>query len=386
MEFSERMEQIDARLLEIRSLAETSDDVVELKAEADTLIEERKQMDEKIEARKQLLEKVAADSGKNIIEKSPEQRKEKTNMEYNVESMEYRNAFLKKIQGVQLTEEEQRAYDSSSVGGSIPTITATTFFDKMVKVAPMLDEITLLRVAGNVKFTAQGTRNAASKHTENADVTPAEDTVVAVELGGYEYMKLISISATASAMSVDAFENWLGEMLAEDIAVAIEDAIINGDGDGDPKGVEYARTWTTGSTGIAFTKAGTPTFDNVMDLIGLIPARYDGNAKFLTTKTFLYSYLAKIKDDQKQPILVKDMANGIQYSIMGYPVIISDKVAAKTCYFGDFKKVVGNLPLGPAIASNPNFRSASIDYRGLATFDCDIALADAFVKLFESAT
>lgn len=386
MEFSERMEQIDARLLEIRSLAETSDDVVELKAEADTLIEERKQMDEKIEARKKLLEKVAADSGKNIIEKSPEQRKEKTNMEYNVESMEYRNAFLKHLQGVKLNEEEQRAYDSSSVGGSIPTITATTFFDKMVKVAPMLDEITLLRVAGNVKFTAQGTRNAASKHTENAAVTPAADTVVSVELGAYEYMKLISISETASTMSVDAFENWLGEMLAEDIAVAIEDAIINGDGSGDPKGVEYANTWTDGTTGVSYANAGSPDYADVLGLMALLPARYQGNAKFLCNNAFLFGKLLAIENTAGQNILTPDATAPFGYRLLGKPVIVSDKVEDGSMYLGDFKKVVGNLPLGPAIASMPNFRSASIDYRGLATFDCDIALADAFVKLFESAS
>lgn len=326
----------------------------------------------------------------------PQQRPEARSFEdMSVEDVratpEYRSAFFKALKGAKMTEVEQRAYDSGTTSGGayvIPTITASTLFAKMIKIAPMLGEITLLRVAGNINFSTEGTRNAAAKHTENQAVDPAADTLLKVSLGSYEYMKVLSISKTIQTMAIDAFEGWLIDMLAEDIAVAIENVIINGDGDGDPKGVEYAAAWVANTNAIAFTKDGAPTYDNVVDMIALLPARYDGNAKFLTSKTFLYSYLAKIKDDNKMPILVKDMVNGIALRIMGFEVLISDKVAAKTMYLGDFKKVVGNLSQDVTVESSAQsgFLRNAIDFRGTAMFDCDVALPDAFVKMYESAT
>ena len=305
-------------------------------------------------------------------------------------SVEYRSAFIKALQKKDLNEIEQRAYDSgTSTGGAyvIPTITANVLFDKMVKTVPMLQEIQLLRIKGNVNFSVEGTRNAAAQHTENAAVTPAADTLTKVSLGGYEYMKVLRISRTVQTMGIDAFEGWLTDMLAEDIALQIEDKIINGTGSTQPKGVEHARTWTAGTAAIEYTNAGNPTYDNVMDLIALLPARYDAGALILTTKKFLYGSLAKIKDDQKNPILVKDMVNGIGLVIMGYPVRISDKVAEKTLYLGNFKKIVGNLGQDVEVdaSAQSGFLNNSVDYRGTALFDCTVALPDAFVKLTEAA-
>jgi HK97 family phage major capsid protein len=295
-------------------------------------------------------------------------------------SPEYRSAWLKNMQGKALNEIEQRAYSSTVASAAIPTQTSSIFFDKMTKIAPMLNEITLLHVAGNVKFVSEGTRNAAAKHTELNAEDPAADTLAYVELGAYEYMKLISISKTAQSMTLDAFEGWLVNMLAEDIAIAIEDAIINGDGESDPKGINLANVWENNTNGIDYGDG--VDYDNILDLIALLPARYDGNAKFLMNKKMFYQHIAKVRDAEGDPIVVKDFSAAIPLRILGYPVIISDKVADNAAYLGDFKKVVGNMPLDMQVASAENFRSAAVDYRGLCAFDCDIALPDAIVKLF----
>ena len=187
-------------------------------------------------------------------------------------------------------------------------------------------------------------------------------------------------------MSINAFENWLTDMLAEDIAVAIENDIINGDGVSGPKGVEYAATWVAGENLIEYANGGSPSYDDVMDMIAALPLRYHSGAKFLCNSKFLYGKLAKIKDDQKQPILVKDMANGLQFRIMGFPVLLSDKVADGVMYFGNFKKIVGNLAQDVTVESSTQsgFLNNSIDFRGTAIFDCDIALPDAFIKMAEA--
>lgn len=311
---------------------------------------------------------------------------------------EYRSAFMKTLLGKPLGEDEKRAmeivnsgaemrsYDSGTTA-VIPTATSDILFQKMTKVAPLINEITLLRVAGNVKFAVEGTRDAAALHTENAAITPASDTLVYVELGGYDITKVIRISKTIQTMAITAFEGWLTDMLASDIAVKIEDFTINGTGSSQPKGVEKAVTWVAGTNAIEFTNGGSPTYDNVVDLISKLPARYSGNAKFLCNNKFLYGQLAKIKDDSKRPILVQDFSNPIAQRILGFPVLVSDKVSDNTMYFGDYKQMVGNLAQDVTVemSAASGFLNRSIDFLGSALYDCDAALTDAFVKMSEAA-
>jgi len=387
-----RLQEIEKRLAEIKvELENDNADIDALEKEVKELTEERKAIQEKIERRKEIMANIVSGEGTIITDFIPnkEERKfENMTKEEILETPEYRSAFLKKLLGKPLTEAEERAYTSAdnSAGAVIPTLTASELFDKMVAIAPMIGEITLLRVAGNVKFAIENVRDAATKHTENAAVTPAGDSLAYVTLAGYEYIKVIRISKTVQTMSINAFENWLTDMLAEDIAVAIENDIINGDGVSGPKGVEYAATWVADENLIEYANGGSPSYDNVMDMIAALPLRYHSGAKFLCNSKFLYGKLAKIKDDQKQPILVKDMANGLQFRIMGFPVLLSDKVADGVMYFGNFKKIVGNLAQDVTVESSTQsgFLNNSIDFRGTAIFDCDIALPDAFIKMAEA--
>lgn len=212
--------------------------------------------------------------------------------------------------------------------------------------------------------------------------------MIYVQLGGYDYTKLIVISKTISTMAIAAFEGWITDMLAQDIAVKIEDASINGSGSSEPKGVANATVWAAGTNLVEYTHGGSPTYDNVVDVISLLPARYSSNAKFLCNNKFLYGQLAKIKDDQKRPILVQDFTNPIAQRILGFPILISDKVPDGTMIFGDYKQMVGNLAQDVTIEANDaaGFDSRSIHYLGSAIYDCGIALTDAFIKMDESVS
>jgi HK97 family phage major capsid protein len=212
---TERLAALDIEVREAKDI----ETVEKLGAEKKELLERKAEL-EALEQRKQTALDITA--GK-IIPNVIEIRKD-TKMEdiiYTRESQEYRSAWLKNLKGEKLTEVEERAYAATSAAGAIPTATAETLFAKMTKLAPMLSEITLLRVAGNVQFATQGARSAATIHTENATITAATDTLVAVTLGGYEYNKLLYVSKTVQTMAINAFEGWLVDMIAEDIAICI---------------------------------------------------------------------------------------------------------------------------------------------------------------------
>lgn len=371
-ELMERQQQLSVEIPAEERDAMTAEEIEERGDELEAIKAELEAREQAAAAAEETRQEVA-EGNDPIIKDFKEEREEKP-MEKN--SMEYRNLWLKNLQGT-LTEEETRAYASVDDANAVPQIVSDKFFEKMKKLAPMLSEITLLRVAGNLKFVAEGVRNTAGKHTENSAIAAAEDTVVNVTLGGFEFMKVIQISRTAKLMSVDAFEGWLVEMLAGDIARAIDNYILN-----DATNGISALTWTTSTNQIVAANYG---YGDVCDLIALLPAAYDAEAKFLVNKKTLYGKVAQIVDSTGNPIFVPDTITGVGGRLMGYPVVVDDYVGKDKdeLYLGKWTDVVGNLPEDIHVDRDESagFTSNSIMYRGIAVFDSKPAKGDAIVRL-----
>ena len=387
MEFNTH-EEIEKRISEIEELLEQQGEDLDI----DALTEEVRALKEKDEElrkaaalKKELRKKVSdGEIGKPVKDLKEMEGKEMEERTYGIESVEYRNAWLKNLSGQKMTEAEERAYATTDTHNAIPTIVANKFFEKMKKIAPMLNEITLMRVAGNLKFVAEGTRNDASKHTENSAVTPAADTVVSVTLGAFEFLKVIQISLNALNQNIDQFEDWLVDMLSGDIARAIDNYIIN-----DATNGIAAITYTT-TTQIVNTSTAGYTYKDVCNLIALLPAGYDAEAKFLTSKSVLYSRIAQITDSAGQPIFVRNTEAGVAGMLMGYPVITDDYVgtANNALYLGKWTDVVGNLSKGIDVDRDDHaaFSSAAVMFRGYAAFDSKPAKTDAIVRLVSTAS
>jgi len=297
------------------------------------------------------------------------------NNEFTTASREYRDAWVKKLQRRELNEVEARAIAQAGIQGAIPDEVTNVFFEKMKKLAPMLSEITLFQVAGNLKFVAEGDRPAAAKHTEGQTISAAANTYVTVTLGAYEFAKIIEISKSAQNMATDAFIAWISDMLAGDIARSIDDYILN-----DASNGLSANTYIEATV----LSATAYKYGDITELISKLPAAYDAEAKFLMHKRTLYSKVANILDESKRPIFVTDPATGIG-KIMGYPVVIDDYVTSAKfpIYLGKFTDIVGNLSIPVNVESSEaaGFNNGTIVYRGFAAFDSALAKTDAIVKV-----
>lgn len=296
----------------------------------------------------------------------------------------YREAFFKNLMGKELNQAEKLAFDSgtSSAGAAIPTETVEEIIIKLKEKAPLLNEITLLQVEGNVKFAVEGTVTEAQKHAENATITPDGDVLVEVSLGGYEIVKLIQVSDTVSTMSINAFESWLVDMLVESISLKITKYLITGSGTNEPQGVDKANTWNANNS-VTVAKSASLTNENVLALIGLLGGGYDPNAKFLLSKKTLFTDFMPLQDKGKNDIVTRE---GKDYYVYGYPVMIDSGVAEHEAYFGDFKKIVGNLAETVNVKTQFDINSNSNKYLGVAMFDNQVAIGEAFVKLAKAAT
>ena len=383
------LEEVKKKLEETLTKLEGNEDLSEeeitaLENEAEKLEEEKKSLIAKAEKRSLTLKKIKRGLGEEVeINENKEERK--MNQEEDVRnSKEYRSAFLKKLQRKELTDEEERALTTgtSSVGAVIPTITQNLIIEKVFQNAPLLEEITLLRVDGNVTFAVESTVNDAAIHTEGATITESGDVLVPVSLGQYEVNKYITISKSVSKMSIDAFETWITKMLGKMIAKAITNLIINGTGSSQPKGVEKANTWGE-TNSVTVGKTASLTEANVLTLVGLLNGAYDENAKWLMSKKTLLTDFRPLQDKSKNDLVAKE--NG-KYFIEGYEVMLDERVALHDAYLGDFTMYVGNLGEDITVDQDKKLSANSFEFLGSAMFDGKPAIGEAFVKLTKSTT
>lgn len=382
-----RIKEIEARLAAIKKEIEERGDAMKaeeidaLEKETKELTEERAGLIAAAEKRNGILDNIAKGAG--IVSRTFEQKQDNADPDDPFGTPEYRSAWLKNLRRLPLTDAEKRAYANASDTGAevVPTQTANEIISKVKKLAPMLNEVTLLHVKGAVKFAVEGTNNDAAIHEENAAITAAADTLTTVTLTGYEIIKLVQISDTVMTMSIAAFESWIVDMLAEAIARKVEDFFINGTGSSQPKGIDKANTWGAENS-VTVTKAGSLTAANVQTLIGLLNAGYDRNAKFAMSKKTLFTDFMPLQDNSKNHIVT---VQGNNYFVYGYPVLLSDYVKEHEAFLGDFKKVCANLAENINVKNAYDIDTNSYKYSGIAIFDCTPAIGEAFVKLAKAA-
>lgn len=388
---NKRLQEIEARLNQIKvELEQDGADVDALEQEVKNLIEERKQILEKAEKRSKIINDITSGAGVTINDflPKPEERKKEFTADTILDTPEYRSAYLKRLQGKELNDVEKRALTtaSNSAGAAVPTTTLNKIIDKLRQTSALFPRITVSYVPGNLSLVVANAKNAATWKAEGTDGTPADDTVVSVNLTGYELIKLVEISAAAEAMTIDAFEDYIASEIGRQLAIAIENAILNGDGDGEPTGILEGITWTSDNS-TTWASNGTIGYDNLVDALALLPTLYHNNAIFVMNRKMLFGGIRKIKTDDKQPIFTYNPQDAARNSILGYPVVVDDYMPDDTILLGDFSYYYMNFAKSPeiSVSREAGFKSGKITYRGLAVADGKPALAEAFVKISKAS-
>lgn len=388
--------ELEARAAEIDGM-----DFAEMTAElAEQIADEREAIVDELESRKAAAAAEAerraevaeaAMPAKPIIEETRNEKMDRNSAEYRVAWLHYQMG--------KVTPEERQILDtvnaelrsgesmtSATAAYAIPMVTANRVVENLVQLYPLIGEIELLQIPGNVSIAVEDTVNAAAIHTENASITPADDTLTRVVLSGYEIVKLLSVSAKLNAMEIDAFEDWIVSNLTRKIGEVIENYIVNGTGSSQPKGLEKYATWTDGTNAVDWASTA-PTAAELIEQISYLNAAYVGNAKFLMNWKTFWNKVYGLRDD-KNPGIVNDtpavQGDGLGgYRVFGFPVLLSAKVADDTIFFGDFHEaIVANMaaPISVESDKSSGFRYNAIDYRGACVFDCTTVGAGRVVK------
>lgn len=384
-----RLLEIEKRKQDIRSLLEGGQevDLEALETELRTLDEEKNKIEKRATIAAGIQSGVVL--GNPIPKPAGEQRSfEGMERDDILAAPEYRSAYLKSLQGKDLSDLEKRALTTAagSAGTAVPTTTLNMIIDKLRQTSVLFPRVTVSYVPGNLSMVVANAKNAAAWKVEGADGVPADDTTIAVSLTGFELIKLVEISAAAQAMTIDAFEAYISSELGRQMAIAIENAILNGTGSGQPTGLFAGITWNAANS-TTWPLAGM-TYDALVDGLALLPTMYHNGAVFIMNRKTLFGGVRKVKGSDAQPVFAYNAQDQTAMSILGYTMILDDYVPDDTILLGDLSYYYMNFSQAPAIESSreAGFKSGKVTYRGLAVADGKPALAEAFVKLTKSLT
>lgn len=376
-----RIDEINTRLAEIRAMnmdEVTGEALTALEQEVADLQAERQQIQDEAQKRQQLRDNIAAGlvTGETIEE--IEEEKTMENRTFAIDSAEYREAYLMNLQGKELNAEQRAAVSASA---AVPTQTLNQIF-RYLEESPILSRVDLTHIPGNVVLPVESNVAAAAWVAVGAAATDSADSITSISLGAHKLIKTLEITADIEAMAVSAFEAWIVAKLGEKMEAALDNAVFNGTGSGQPTGI----LTTVSATG-TYTKAKA-TYADLIRIIGSLPSGPAKHAVFAMPRKLFFTDVIGIEDKNGQPVVHADVESPAKYNILGWHVVLDDNIPTDTILFGDFKAYKMNLAKAPVISSDDSvaFRTGSRVYRALALADGKLAMANAFVRYGRAAS
>ena len=388
------LKELDQKKEELRKKLENAkpEELEEIRKEVEALkdvkVEEEKT--EEIDERSLLKGAIEGLEKRNInlsnakeIEK-PKMEERKMEEEKNIlETAEYRSAFLKKLQGKKLNEKEERAMTTavSSVGAGIPTSTLKRIEEMLRQASALYNQIDVLNIPGYVSIPVEDTVNNAAWIAEGANSTDAEDKLASVNFAAYKLIRTISITAEVSKMTISAFENWIVKKITERMAMAIENAILNGTGNGQPKGILKETIKTLQSA-----EKGKITYEDLCNMMANLKAGYKKGSAFVVNTQTLWKDIATIRVGDSL-VFVPDPTGEFAGRIFGKPVIEDEFIEEGKILYGLFNKYTMNWNENVNVTSDDSaeFRSGNRVYRGMALVDGKTVNKEAFVLMNKQA-
>lgn len=307
--------------------------------EARTLKEEAKELRAKIVELEELLELRGSDTGTKIQIPGMIDNGQQRNLDIN--STEYRDAWLKMMVKQPLTQDEQRNLSIGLISNgyndtgsyTVPTEIHSQIIEKLNKDVVMRKLATVMNSGSNMQFVISAQVPTAGWTAEG---TKYNETTVKF---GNETMTAHKATAqlriTEELLSDSMFDlgNYVAGKFAEAIAQLEDIAFINGDGNGKPKGVVVSAK---------ALEEGALNEDFFIDTIYGLGRKYRNNAIWLLSDIDAKK-IRKLKDADGN--LLWNRTNNVKSSlegsepgeILGYNIFVSENIPEGTILFGDFK-------------------------------------------------
>lgn len=378
----------EARANELRELikkAETADEVRSLGKTLDAVLEElteaKKQLAD-LDEEKEPQEPQEPQEGrsanplkefraKGTYGQQPKQDDDKTN------SVEYRNAFMAYVmRGTPIPAEVRENTLTTDAVGVIPTMVVNKIIEKMDEVGNILNLVTRTSYAAGVEIPTSATKPVASWVSEGAGSDRQKKSVGKITFTYFKLRCEVSVSMEVHTMALSAFEAKLAENVANAMVKAIEAAIVNGTGSGQPKGILAESP----NAGQAVTAADGFTYAKLCEAEAAVPAEYETSAKWCMTKKNFMAVVGMV-DPDGQPIarVSYGISGKPERAILGREVVITENAPAGKAFIFDFADYILNTVYDLGVQRKQDWDTEDMLTKAVMSVDGKAANKDSLV-------
>lgn len=227
-----------------------------------------------------------------------------------IDSVEYRTAFMDNVlHGTDIPAELRANANTltTDVTSAIPTVLVNQIIEKMDQCGMILPLVTRTSYSAGVVIPTSSVKPVATWVAEGKTSDKQKKTTGKITFSYFKLRCEISMSMEVGTMALSAFEAKFVENVSKAMVIAIEKAIIAGDGTSMPKGILK-------ETAIANVElaADDPTYKELVELEAAVPVEFEGTAKWFMTKARFMKFVG-MTDANKQPIA------RVNYGINGKP-------------------------------------------------------------------
>ena len=246
-------------------------------------------------------------------------------------STEYRTAFMRNVlAGEAIPDKFTNANantKTSDVGAVIPTTIMQKIVEKIESHGEILALITRTSYKGGLTVPTSAAKPTASWVAEGAGSDKQKKSTGSITFSYYKLRCAISVSLEVDTVTLDFFETVFVNQVSEAMIAALETAIINGTGSGQPKGILKESVVTGQNVDIA--KTGSITYKTLWEAKKKVPSGYRNSVRWFMNYSTFCDIMA-ITDTAGQPIARVNygLGSGAVASILGTPVVFCDDIDA----------------------------------------------------------
>lgn len=298
------------------------------------------------------------------------------NME--TENLTYRNAFMEFVLRDTPIPAELRANENTITGDAasvIPTELVNQIIEKMDNVGMILPIITKTSYAAGVEIPTSSVKPVASWVSEGAGSDRQKKATGKIVFSYFKLRCEISMSMEVGTMALSAFEAKFVENVSKAMIFAIENAVINGTGSGQPKGI------LTETTPDGQEITGELSFAKLAEAEGVLPQEYETGAKWcMNKKTF--ALVQGLVDQNGQPVARVNYGIGkaLERAILGREVVVTPYVADNVMFMYDFSDYILNTVYDMGISKKQDWDTEDLLTKAVMSVDGKAVDTGSLVK------
>lgn len=228
---------------------------------------------------------------------------------------------------------ETRDFKAGSNGDVIPQNISNQIIEKVKEISPILGMTTQFYVGGDLKFPVYEEGIQAAYVDEFEELTESSGKFTVETLKSNIVGALTKVSKSLINRTDIGVFNFILKKVAESFSTFLEKELITGKTKSKGLASIKAERLVTAPSGTAITA------DDLIDLQLMVPEQYQNNACWIMNKKTL-AMLRKLKNQDGEYILNKDVVKGYGFELLGRPVYFTSSMPEVknneiAVYYGD---------------------------------------------------